>query len=500
MTRFGMLVVGACLVLNGLLIVGYVGLSAHNSAPAVATTTPSPAAALLASARRASLAAAFGREAEKNSTAALAMVASLESDVKRMNAALSSQRAVIDRLRAVLDGIIGVGNQASDGAPSAESPTSSPAAAAAATATPTSYAALFKSMHEADEENISASAIDGNSKVKEKKLHQAAAVEPPRAPELSTLFLVISHRRHAFKFPAIHKRMAGRDYLIIVGRRRGDGADGGGSSSSSSSSSSGSSSSSSSSSSHVSRLRPASSGPRVWEVDADDRYEGLPEKVIAAYRAALEYKPGLRFVVKQDDDMVVRPTAFDLSAALANKNKVDYLGCVSDAPGNPSWHQQKVTPGSPWANKSYTGLWTPYSMGGFGYLLSRRALQVLAAVATPSRIQEDIYEDLMVGKLLGEAGIEPHPCCCSWQAFVSSSHHDGTEDITRNRCSEPTAHDIADAMAQQTPTLGSADAVASFAAGAPFSRLETCTETYTAYSARVRALADVFRASEQTKT
>ena len=239
----------------------------------------------------------------------------------------------------------------------------------------------------------------------------------------ATLFLVIGSRRNQSVIDRVHRMMNGRDYLYIVGSGRRV-----------------SYSNASSAQPPSSQLLALSSstGPRVWEVDAPDTYEGLPQKVIKAYKAALQYRPGLKYVVKMDDDMVVKPLMADLSGGL----DVDYLGCVVDRPGNPKWHFGKVANGSKWDGRPYYGPWVPYAAGGMGYLLSRKALEVLADAEevfkeggwTSMPWDEEIYEDNMVAKLLKAGGIEPNPCCCKWQGFVSSPSHPASDEYTHDEC------------------------------------------------------------------
>ena len=307
------------------------------------------------------------------------------------------------------------------------------------------------------------------AKKQEAERRYAAQHPPVDLGHSATLFLVMGSRRNESVYGKIHRMMNGRDYLFIVGKRAGSSA----------------SSSSQKQQKPTLKSLSSSTGPRVWEVDAPDTYEGLPQKVIKAYKAALQYRPGLKYVVKMDDDMVVKPLMADLSGGL----DVDYLGCVVDRPGNPKWHFGKVANGSKWDGRPYYGPWVPYAAGGMGYLLSRKALEVLSKAA-PALWEEEIYEDIMVGKLLKAGGIEPNPCCCKWQGFVSSSAHKGTDEYTQDDCIITSA----DSMARFLDN-------SKYKATQAYDRTNACTVPYSSHSmsAKTKAANDLAAATAKVK-
>jgi hypothetical protein len=106
-------------------------------------------------------------------------------------------------------------------------------------------------------------------------------------------------------------------------------------------------------------------------LDVDDSYEGLPQKVQAIYRWALLC--GYDAVLKLDDDVYCLPHLIPWSN--------DYVGNVRAGTG---------------------GYVAPYC-SGFGYILSRKAMQVIA----DAPLTADPNEDRFVGNTLAAAGINP---------------------------------------------------------------------------------------------
>jgi len=103
-----------------------------------------------------------------------------------------------------------------------------------------------------------------------------------------------------------------------------------------------------------------------------DCYERLPHKVQAMCRWALANNYSQLF--KCDDDVYIWPSRL-LAAA---PKTLDYVGRVND-------------------------LSRTRFCSGFGYWLSRRAIEIIANAATP----DDYAEDRWVGKTLIQAGIRP---------------------------------------------------------------------------------------------
>ncbi len=109
----------------------------------------------------------------------------------------------------------------------------------------------------------------------------------------------------------------------------------------------------------VFRGRGATREPLVDEVflDCDDSYEGLPNKVQEIVRWA--YAHGYDFVLKCDDDVVIKPKEL----AISGFGKSDFTGCQEPA----------CKPGE---------IRTPY---GFCYWLSRRAMALVTSAPLPGQ-------------------------------------------------------------------------------------------------------------------
>jgi hypothetical protein len=80
----------------------------------------------------------------------------------------------------------------------------------------------------------------------------------------------------------------------------------------------------------------------------------------------------------------------------------DYLGNVSYQEGSRNWHIGRC--GNFWDKVPYLGNFVPWCMGGFGYIVSRNALQ---KVLPNFNYSDHIYEDLYMAIILNNSGIFP---------------------------------------------------------------------------------------------
>ena len=79
------------------------------------------------------------------------------------------------------------------------------------------------------------------------------------------------------------------------------------------------------------------------------------------------------------------------------------------------WHFDKVSRDSHWHERPYVGPYLPWADGAASYVLSARSMDVLIAafpvVDAPHMLtilrKTEIYEDIMVAKILHSAEIEP---------------------------------------------------------------------------------------------
>ena len=146
-------------------------------------------------------------------------------------------------------------------------------------------------------------------------------------------------------------------------------------------------------------------------LDCADTYEGLPEKMIALMRYVTTDPSCSHFthILKIDDHDTFCTTEV---AAAIDISGIEYAGqrlCGGGGPVNPYWHFGKVTQGSYWDRRPYTGPYVPWVDGGCTYILSRRAMELCVATADAMGLEElrrtEIYEDLMVAKMLFPHGI-----------------------------------------------------------------------------------------------
>lgn len=149
---------------------------------------------------------------------------------------------------------------------------------------------------------------------------------------------------------------------------------------------------------------------KIINLNCNDSYIGLPEKVMKTFHYLLSderFKDYTHFC-KLDDDMSVVKRFETL--------KDDYIGNVHYNEGSRQWHMGRC--GNFWDRVPYLGEFTPWCMGGFGYVVSRSALEKI----TPNYNYIDhIYEDLYLGLMLKKVGIKP--TMYNMKDFVISPEH-----------------------------------------------------------------------------
>jgi len=154
---------------------------------------------------------------------------------------------------------------------------------------------------------------------------------------------------------------------------------------------------------------------RVLYLDCSDGYEGLPEKMIYAYNAICEHKrfDGITHIMKLDDhDTIFSKNVIDNIEKNGQGllDRYHYVGqhVYSSCVGG---HHIGKCGTSPWNKKLYEGENGMYASGGYSYILSRTALDIIRNAYTYSdkeRIRrEHIYEDLMVAMILKKHDIFP---------------------------------------------------------------------------------------------
>ena len=140
---------------------------------------------------------------------------------------------------------------------------------------------------------------------------------------------------------------------------------------------------------------------KIIFLKCDDSYEGLPNKIVELFKflSTSKFFEKYTYFFKCDDDI-------NLKKIIDYRQlKGDYLGTVQNYEGKRDWHLGKCSMGSEWNNKIYQGEYITWCKGGYGYILSRKAIDV---VSDYKEIYDDeIYEDLLIAKILVKENIIP---------------------------------------------------------------------------------------------
>jgi hypothetical protein len=135
---------------------------------------------------------------------------------------------------------------------------------------------------------------------------------------------------------------------------------------------------------------------KILNLNCNDKYVGLPEKIMKTFHYLISDDRFVKYThfVKLDDDM-----------KLINKFDTidgDYLGEIHYVDGNRRWHMGRT--GTFWDQVPYLGQFKPWAMGGFGYIVSRKALEK----SLPNfEYLNHIYEDVYIGILMDYIGVIP---------------------------------------------------------------------------------------------
>ena len=99
-----------------------------------------------------------------------------------------------------------------------------------------------------------------------------------------------------------------------------------------------------------------------------------------------------------DQDTMVRKL-------LTENMLTDYCGFVNrSGKGNRKWHIGKCSKNSKFNTMKYTGNFPHWCMGGFSYVLSKKAINL---IKDDNTYFDEIYEDVYIGKLLEKNDIKP---------------------------------------------------------------------------------------------
>jgi hypothetical protein len=159
---------------------------------------------------------------------------------------------------------------------------------------------------------------------------------------------------------------------------------------------------------------------KILSINCNDKYEGLPEKVLKTYKYIIENKIFDQYThfIKLDDDMIIKKL-IDFKII----NGLNYCGNVNFSyNGNRRWHIGRCSKNSYWDTNEYKGEYTPWCLGGYGYCLSRNAMNLISLINNKSYNNFASYEDLYIAILLKNNNIHPHNIQ-NWKSFFVSPDH-----------------------------------------------------------------------------
>lgn len=136
---------------------------------------------------------------------------------------------------------------------------------------------------------------------------------------------------------------------------------------------------------------------RVIHLDCDDSYIGLSSKINSMCKY-ISSNLNVDFVVKVDRSIEIN-NLIDESHI-----KYDYAGHVIRLVYR-DFHFGKTVKTSKWYNKVFDGPVINYCNGGFGYVLSKRSVDL---IANDNTYDDYPYEDYYVGYVLRSHNILPH--------------------------------------------------------------------------------------------
>lgn len=156
---------------------------------------------------------------------------------------------------------------------------------------------------------------------------------------------------------------------------------------------------------------------KILYINCNDKYEGLPEKVLKTYKYITLNNIFDQYThfIKLDDDMVIKKLIDYKSIERLNYCGKVNVSCIGDR----KWHIGKCSKNSYWNTNEYKGTYTPWCLGGYGYCLSRYAINLINNKSYDNFVP---FEDLYIALLLKEKNIYPHNSI-NWTNFFISPEH-----------------------------------------------------------------------------
>ena len=152
-------------------------------------------------------------------------------------------------------------------------------------------------------------------------------------------------------------------------------------------------------------------------IEAPDNYDGLPEKVYNAleYLVNLKKFDNYTHFCKLDEDMEIKKPF--TQKILYN---LKYGGSVQTSEGDRFWGIKKFSKNSKFSNSPYKGEYVPWCRGGYGYVISRKAVNQIKNMTI--NFYDEPYEDLLIAKLLNKKKIYPKNII-NLHTYIYSKNH-----------------------------------------------------------------------------
>lgn len=160
----------------------------------------------------------------------------------------------------------------------------------------------------------------------------------------------------------------------------------------------------------------------ILELNCDDNYEGLPEKIIFMIEVILTDKrfENVTHILKIDDhdnfftqkNVEILINAFqDSTSPIYNQDYIGQRLQTKFTDRHRKAHFSKVSSNSSWKNKIYNGTYVNFFHGGCSYVLSKKAMRFINKTYSYGNIKEirekEIFEDVMIAKILASNNIFP---------------------------------------------------------------------------------------------
>lgn len=156
---------------------------------------------------------------------------------------------------------------------------------------------------------------------------------------------------------------------------------------------------------------------KILYLNCDDGYDSLPEKIILTIDYILNNNvfKNITHIIKIDDhDNFFKNEDIINLYKLPELNDQNYIGQKKNTNGEKilsKWHFGKVSEKSFWYNRPSNVSNVTYLDGGCTYILSRKAMKIINDCYNSSNIkklrQTEIYEDIMIGKIMQDHSIKP---------------------------------------------------------------------------------------------